>query len=162
MMGFLMGLGKPCSTRTVQRAEKEAVELRLVKITRRWLKSNLYHVLCLEERLSTNPNPECRIEQNDSVQNNVRNACKKPLCESRNPYRVARVIFSDVCEMMPHLAEKNRGFFKRIANTVNYETAQDALRFVKQSVLEGELTGDLVKNPSGLMTWFLRRAGALT
>jgi hypothetical protein len=39
-----------CSTRTVRRMERQAIDLDFISVRRRWLQTNIYTVLCLEER----------------------------------------------------------------------------------------------------------------
>ena len=150
------------TTRTVQRAEREAIELGLVEVKRRWLKSNLYTVLCLEERLSTNATQSCRIEQNDLVQENVRNACKTPITETKNPWRVAKIILSDIAEIMgTALMDKNRGWFTIIARKCDFDQVQQALHELKCRMLEANVgSSDPINNPSGWFTVALRKMGA--
>jgi hypothetical protein len=150
-----------CTTRTVQRAEREAVELGLVRVKRRWLKSNIYYVLCLEERLSTDPTQSCRIEQRDFIKENVANACSKTLSETRNPWRVAKVILSDICEVMPQLAEKNLGWFTLIARNCAWEVVQQALHDLRCRMLEADVgSGESIRSAGGWFTYRLRELGA--
>ncbi|MFC1836804.1 helix-turn-helix domain-containing protein [Thermodesulfobacteriota bacterium] len=163
-MGSLMGLGGPCSIRTVQRALREAQELQLVSVRRRWLRSNIYTVLCLEERqLSTMATPECQVEQTTLIENNVSNAVDKSSSRKKwvAPNEI-HLLLDDIGEVMgERLLERNRGFYVKIIRsaTATYELIQDALRFVKCSILEAEVSGGEITNPSGLFWWRLKEQG---
>lgn len=148
--------------RTVQRCVREAVELQLLSVRRRWRKSNVYRMLCLKPvKLSTMPPNNGGTEQPPSFENNVSNAVdKSPPKRWVSPREVA-LLLDDIGEVMgPNLVEKNRGFFFKIIRSTTYELFQDCLARVRQSILEAECTGDSIRNPSGLFTWMLRQAGA--
>jgi len=100
-----------CSVRTVQRMEREAVELRFIEVHRRWLKSNKYVVLCLEERkLSTIPTQERRIEQNTPFdKQRLRNGINPKTWKS--PKEIG-LLLEDMEEVFgPEVTNRNRGWF---------------------------------------------------
>ena len=149
------------SVATVQRELKKALELGLVEVRRRWRKSNVYRLLCVKKpELSTMTSPDEVREQLPSVQENVRNACGKRLCESKNPWRIAKVILSDICEAMPHLVEKNLGWFKVISQKCSYEAVQQVLHELRCRLLEAEVgSTEPIRSPSGWFTYRLRELG---
>lgn len=151
------------SVATVKRCLEEALELKLVEVRRRWRKSNVYCLLCLKQvELSTMGSCDEPREQPPSVQNNVMNAVDKPSPKKWVSPQEISVLLQDIAETLgQNLLEKNRGFYIKIIRsaTATYEIIQDCLRLVKCSILEGELNGQVVHNPSGLFWWTLKQAG---
>jgi len=154
------------SLATVKRCVQECLELRLLEVKRRWRKSNIYKLLCLKKiQLSTmGSNAEPR-EQPLSVQNNVKGDERHKLSTGEKPKWVSPreigLLLQDIEEVMgSRISERNRGWFIKIIRSCSYEGIQDALRYVRQSILESEVLGTVIHNPSGLLTWTLRKAGA--
>ena len=153
-----------CSTRTVRRMERQAIELRLIEVRRRWLKSNVYTVLCLEERKNSTMGTECcPVEQNTQVQNNVETGSKESPKQRGVSPREIHLLLGDIQEVMgPHIMQRNRGWFIRIIRHTTYDLLQQCLSVVRQSILEAQCgSGEVVQNPSGFLTWLVRRAGVL-
>lgn len=151
------------SVATVQRELKKCLELKLLEVRRRWRKSNVYRLLCIKKpELSTMTSSDEGREQPPLVQNNVSNAVDKPIPKKWVSPKEISVLLEDIGEVMGNrLLEQNRSFYVRIIRSVtaSYELIQDALRFVKCSILEGECSGTRVNNPSGLFWWKLKEAG---
>ena len=151
------------SPRTVKRCIREAVELKMIEVRRRWRKSNVYRLLCLKQIENSTMGPQDGPrEQPPFLKPNVTNAVDKPTLKKWVSPQEIHVLLEDIGETLgTRLLEQNRGFYMRIIRsaTASYELIQDALRFVKCSILEGQCTGDLVRNPSGLFWWKLKEAG---
>ena len=147
-----------CSVRSVSRCIREALELKLIAVVRRRRRSNVYQLLCgkVYPQASLDVPPRRHAEQTTSfLKERSGNGFKK------KPWKEVALIRDDISELMgPDLAQQNRGWFTRIAQLAPYETVQDALRTVRQAILEQEVGGPMVHSPSGLLTHLLRKAGA--
>ena len=149
-----------CCVRTVQRCEKQAIELKLIRAERRWLKSNLYHVLCLEERLSTMATQESRIEQNSLKTQRLTASYPQPKQEWKTPAEILLLV-EDISEVFgPEISQKNRGWFYRIAQRCKETSIYEALSWIKQAMFEAECSRSEINSPSALFCWHLRQSGA--
>jgi Helix-turn-helix domain len=151
------------SIATVQRCLAESVELKFLEVRRRWRKSNVYRLLCVKKpSLSTTTSFNEAREQPPLVIKNVNNAVDKPAPKKWVSPKEIGILLQDIEETLGKgLLEQNKGFYVRIIRSAaaSYELIQDALRFVKCAILESQLTGNLVTNPSGLFWWKLKEAG---
>lgn len=147
-----------CSIRTVQRAEREAVELKFIEVERRWLRSNKYKVLCLEERqLSTMATQCCRVEQTTSLEPRTFNGNGQ---KWKSPAEI-KILIQDIGEVFgPEVLERNRGWFYKIARTLEESWIYEALSWVRQALVEAHHSGQEIRSPSALFTWRLRSQGA--
>lgn len=140
-----------CSVRTVQRYLRIAIDEGYVEVKRRYLRSNLYRLKCLVERVAT---PSCRIEH--------------PIQENTT---FERVEFQDSgntdllkefrAVMGKHVFKRNLGWFRRLIRTIASDTLANGLAYVKSALRDSESSHEKIKSPSALLTWFLRNVGAL-
>lgn len=144
------------SVRTVQRMERQAVELGFIEVRRRWLKSNAYTVLCLEERkLSTMATEPRRIEQPISL---------KPK-RSRTEIKTSREIqclTEDICAVLgPVVSERNLGWIRIIARRCSWDLVQTSLQALRRRLMEAQVNPvDPIRCPSAWLTSALRASGA--
>jgi hypothetical protein len=150
------------SLATVKRCLQECLELRLLEVKRRWRKSNVYKLLCLKKiQFSTiGSNGEPR-EQPPLVQNNVQSDERNKVLTAEklrwvSPREIS-LLLQDIQEVMGStISERNRGWFIKIIRSCSYNSIQDGLKYVKQSILESDILGTAIHNPSGLFCWYLR------
>ena len=142
------------TVRSVQRYLRRVAELRLVEIVPKRGKTNLYRVLCLEERkLSTPPQQPCHPEQNSYCTNQRSNGSSRKVWKS--PKEV-KLLVEDMAEVLGvRVAERNRGWLWRIAQAVPDTWCYEALSWLREAMQYGE-----VRSPSALLTWRLRTMGA--
>jgi len=144
------------SSRSVRKYLRQAVELQLVKVKRRWRKSNVYRLLCLAGRgLSTMRNQ--RSEENRSNINKngfkIKTPCKIPKVEWKLCFEDARQVLGE------KVTKKNRGWLTILIRKAGADLFLDGLRWVRSQMLQGEAEGKPVHAPGGLLTWLLRKQG---
>lgn len=152
-----LATGMSMSVATVQREVRLCLELKLLEVRRRWRKSNVYRLLCLKERrLSTMTSPGDAREQPPYLEKNVPNDAAPPGVSPKEIH----VLLGDIEEVLgPHLMNRNRGWFIKQIRACGWDMITDAVHRVRQILMEAEVTGGEIRNPSGLFTWFLRGAG---
>lgn len=140
-----------CSTRTVQRYLRMAIDGGYVEVKRRYLRSNLYRLKCLVERVAT---PSCRIEQSIQEKRTSERVDSKDH-DHTNLLREFRAV------MGKHVFRRNIGWFKRLIRTIAHDTLVNGIEYVKSAIRDSEDSHEKIKSPSALLTWFLRKVGAL-
>jgi len=153
-----LALATGLSVRTIRRALTEAIELQLVEVCRRWYRSNSYRLTCIQKPKLSTMRSQCPInsEQPTDLRNNVSNVCKKRYVQ---PQEIG-LLLNDIGEVVGYeTSERNHRWYRKLIRLCTYESLQDALSFVRRSVLEGDVLGNQVRNPSGLMLWYLRKQG---
>jgi hypothetical protein len=124
------------------------------------ISSNRYRVVCLEwvGVINTHDTQAAYEQTSSCTKERLGTAAYNNLKKS---WKELRVLVQDISEVMGEtLSQRNKGWFITIAKKCSWELIQDCLRCVKESVLEGQLTGQYVEQPSALFTWTLRKAGA--
>jgi len=150
------------SPRTIQRTLPRLEELKLIEIRERKGRSNVYIVTCLEERGVINRG-DIMASDEQNTQKKELERWETPVDNSpKNSRPVAKALFEDIAELMgPVLTEKNAGWYKTIAKRVPWEIVQHALATVQRRILEGAVTGDVIRNRSGFFTRILQYQGAI-
>jgi predicted transcriptional regulator len=144
------------SARSVRYYLRQAVELRLVRVRRRWRRSNIYTMLCLvKAKLSTMRKPAS--EQNISTLN--KNGSKQKTHQNI-PKQEWKLCFEDAEQVLGKAtAKKNKGWLSILIRKCGADLFMDSLRWVRSQMLEGEVSGDAVTCPGGLQWWYLQRQG---
>ena len=145
------------SVRTVQRMERQAVELQFIEVERRWLRSNKYRMLCLEERkLSPMATQERRIDKTTSFEKERSNGSGN----WKSPADI-KILLEDMGEVFgAEVLARNRGWFFKIARSLEDSWIYESLSWLKSALVEAGYSGQEIRNPSALFTWRLRQAGA--
>lgn len=145
------------SIRYVKKILRQLVELQLVKVKRRWKKSNIYFLLCRKKcGLSTMGNS--KSQQN--YPKNFKNVSKEKNAFKKLYQDEFRVVFEDSESILgKKVAEKNRGWIIMLLRSAGYDTFQEALRWVYSQVVQGDSSGRPIQSPCALLTWKLRSQG---
>jgi hypothetical protein len=144
------------SERSVSRAIRFCKELRLIAI-----KDNGFHrapgywLLC-GQVAGESGNPQAsqsgNHKESSSISKNVNNGnCKKKL--SRQEFTELNMVAQDIGSILGSY-ERNKHFYFKIAKTVGYDAAYQALSWIKESIYD-----NAVNSPPGLFTWYLRQQG---
>jgi len=149
-----------CSVRTVSRCIKEAVELSLIEVRRRKRRSNIYTLTCAEiypqKNLDVPPNRH--PEQASVLKNNVLNGTSTTPWKS--PAEI-NLLIQDLTETFgDEITARNRGWFYTIAAKVQDSLIYESLSWLRQTLMESEISGRSIESPSALFTWKLRQAEA--
>lgn len=144
------------SIRYVKKILRQLVELGLIKVKRRWRRSNVYYILCRVGRgLSTMGN--CGAQQNrsnDYKNGSSRNGLKKI------PKEDLKICFEDSEAILgKRVAVKNRGWLITLIRTMGSDAYLEALRWLHSTITMGEAEGKSVASPGGLLTWYVRKMG---
>lgn len=142
------------SVRTIRYSLKLAIELKLVSVRRRWRKSNVYKVLCLQK---VNPKKIIHNEAMVSQGNNPINFIRtfEPKTTRINP-REMKIVFEDSEQVLgSEITKRNRGWLITLMQKVGVDAVCEGLRWLKNRMLEGAMTGEVIRNPGGLLKWRL-------
>jgi predicted transcriptional regulator len=143
------------SARSVRYYLRQAVELKLVSVKRRWKRSNIYRVLCLVKKLSTNRKQTS--EQNISTKNFKNGSMKNAF---KIPKQDWRICFEDAQEVLGRqTAKKNKGWLSILIRKAGSDLFMESLRWVRSMMLEGQASGNPINSPGGLQWWYLRKQG---
>jgi hypothetical protein len=154
-LGRFMNVG----VRTVQKYLRRVTELRFVEVVRKPGKTNLYRVICLEERKPLTPPQEfVHPEQNTSE---PKKRLTATVVGSWKSPREIKILVEDLSEIVgPVEAERNRGWLWKIAQAVKDEWIYETISWLRVALREAADMGDLILSHTALLTWQLRKIGA--
>lgn len=118
------------TSRTVRKYLKRITELKFVEVIRRRGKSNLYKMLCLEERLPTPRKQYIPTEQTIPKKNNV---CKRPIDSDWKPPLETQALVNEIEQATGD--RHSRGAFYTIARNVDVQSIYSALSVTKFKIM---------------------------
>lgn len=143
------------SVRYVKRILRQVVELGLVRVKRRWRRSNIYFLLC-RKKLSTMGNRKSQ----ENYPTNFKNVSKGKNASKRLSQDEFRISLEDTEAIMgKKVAKKNKGWIITLLRSAGYDTFQEGLRWVYSQIVLGEVSGRPIQSPCALLTWKLRSEG---
>jgi hypothetical protein len=143
------------SIRTVQRCLRLCVELGLVRVRRRWKRSNVYRVLCLVKRkLST---MTTSTAQENKPPKNYTNVPPHQRHKVKIKPRELLVCYQDIEEVIgAEVLKRNKNWLRHMIIRAGYDKFQDALHWLRTAMREGQVEDRPIKKPSAILTWYLR------
>lgn len=147
------------SVATVKRCVQECLELKLLEVKRRWRKSNVYKLLCLKSVTLSTMGSLTEPREQPEFNKERFNAPKQRLWKS--PAEI-QVLLQDMEHFFGYeVAERNRGWFYKIAKTIEDSWLYETLSWLRQVMMESDIAGNPIQSPSALFTWKLRVDGAV-
>ena len=137
------------SVRSVQRYIKLAVELRLISVRQRWLRTSIYTLLCLV--------PPKVINKGVIVTDKLNPAKNKTTIPKTNGAEI-KICLQDSKEILGEsVFKRNYRWLRSIIWKVGYDAFQDALQWLRQTLMESAINGSEIRCPGGLLNWRVKQ-----
>jgi hypothetical protein len=138
------------SVRSVRRYIKLAVELRLISVRHRWLNTSVYHLLCLV------PPKVIHKADTDDLQTYPLKSYKTTIPKTNG--REIKICLEDSREILGESTfKRNYNWLRSVIWKIGYDAFQDALQWLRQSLMESAINGSEIRCPSALLNWKIRQ-----
>ena len=140
------------SPRMIRNYIKYCVELKLIKVRRRWLRSNIYTILCgVKPDLST-----MRKSVADRT-DHLRLKQTLPQAERLNSREIKICLEDSRTILGESIFNRNKNWLYKMIRKSGYELYQECLNWLRSIMLMAQVDGTAIDSPSGLLTWKIRQ-----
>lgn len=136
-----------CSVRTVQRAVRELLELKLISVKRRWLRSNVYTVHCLVEPRVINNDDRVAQRTNSLFRNNDRRNNAVDIYPIRQEQDTG--IVGEIETLLN--SNKDRAFWLKVTRKCSPDAVRAAISSLKIALQE-----QVIRKPAAYLTAILK------
>lgn len=127
------------------------VEMKLIKVRRRWLCSNIYTILCGKKNLSTMRKSVADKQPTKEYKSTL------PLRERMNS-KEFKICLEDSKDILGDTVfKRNRGWLYQLIKVSGYDIYLECLRWLKTQMLMGVCDGKPIDKPGALLTWKIRQ-----
>jgi len=137
------------SIRSVRRYIRLAEELRLISVRHRWLNTSVYTLLCLVRPTI--------IHKEDKVSNKLKPLKNKTTLSKTNGREIKVCLEDSKAILGESTFKKNYSWLRSIIWKVGYDTFQECLHWLKQTLLESAMSGGEIRCPSALLNWKIKQ-----
>ena len=134
------------SVRSVRRYIKLAIELRLISVRYRWLNTSVYTLLCLVPpkviHKEDKGGPQTYPLKNYKTTIPKTNGAEIKICLQDSKEILGESVF-----------KRNYRWLRSIIWKVGYDAFQDALQWLRQTLMESAINGSEIRCPGGLLNW---------
>jgi len=126
-----------------------AQELRLISVRHRWLNTSVYTLLCLV--------PPKVIHKADTAGLQTYPLRNKTTLPKTNGCEI-KICLEDSKAILGESAfKKNYNWLRSMIWKVGYDAFQEALQWLKQTLMESAMNGSEIRCPGGLLNWKIKQ-----
>lgn len=134
------------SVRSVRRYIRLAVELRLISVRHRWLNTSVYRLLCLVPPKVINKADTAGLQTYPLKIN-------KTTIPKTNGAEIKICLEDSKAVLGESTFKRNYNWLRLTIWKIGYDTFQEALQWLKQSLMESAMNGNEIRCPSALLNW---------